>query len=290
MILDGIDVFAEVVEARSFSGAAKRLGMPTSTVSAKVARLEDRLGTTLIHRTTRQLRITPSGEAYYQRCVRALAELSEAERALADIAQEPTGLLTISAAADVAQFKLAPLIEDYLERYPKTSVDLRVSNQCVDLIAEGIDLAVRSGALDDSSLVVSRYSETRVGFWAAPGYLDRFGMPKTAEDLASHRLIHLSRATDLLNIADPAAGRTIALGQSRLSCDDMQTVRAFVEQGSGIGFLPDFIGAYPERPLVRVLPEVSSAPISAYFVYPAQRFVPRPVRAFIDLARSRDVR
>ncbi|MCJ8308682.1 MAG: LysR family transcriptional regulator [Hyphomicrobiales bacterium] len=288
MELDGIDVFAEVVNARSFSAAAKRLGMPVSTVSAKVARLEQRLGVTLLHRTTRQLNLTQYGKAYYERCVRALAEMSEAERELADQSQEPTGLLTISAAADLAQFKLIPLIEAYLERYPKTSIDLRVSNRRVDLVAEGIDLAIRSGELEDSSLVVSRYADTRVGLWASQDYVAQHGAPQNIQDLASHRLVHMSRAEDLLKIVGLDEKNFGLADRSRLSCDDLQTVRAFIEEGTGIGVLPDFIGAYRARPLVQVLPEVVSDPISAFFVYPAQQFVPRSLRAFIDLARAHE--
>lgn len=288
MELDGIDVFAEVVDARSFSAAATRLGMPVSTVSAKVARLEQRLGVTLLHRTTRQLNLTQSGKAYYQRCVRALAEMSEAERELADQLQEPAGLLTISAAADLAQFKLIPVIDAYLERYPKTSIDLKVSNRRVDLVAEGIDLAIRSGELEDSALVVSRYADTRVGLWASRDYLDRHGWPDSILGLGAHRLVQMSRAEELLKIADLRSEEIGTTDRSRLCCDDLQTVRAFIEQGAGIGVLPDFIGRYVERPLVQVLPDVVSDPISAYFVYPAQKFVPRALRSFIDLAREHE--
>ena len=286
MELDGIDVFAEVVEARSFSAAANRLGMPVSTVSAKVARLEQRLGVTLLHRTTRQLNLTPSGRVYYERCIRALTEMSEAERALAEQSEEPSGLLTISAAADLAQFKLIPLVEEYLERYPKARIDLRVSNRRVDLVAEGIDLAIRSGELEDSALVASRYADTRVGLWASQGYLDQYGPPTNIQDLSNHRLVHMSRAEELLRIVDLDGAEIGFADNSRLACDDLQTVRAFIEKGAGIGVLPDFIGSYPARPLIQVLPKVSSDPISAYFVYPAQKFVPRSLRAFIDLARE----
>ena len=286
MTLDGIDVFTEVVDARSFSGAAKRLGMPTSTVSAKVARLEERLGTTLIHRTTRQLSITPTGMTYYQHCIRALAEISEAERALAEQSQEPSGLLTISAAADIAQFKLVPLIETYLARYPKTTIDLKVTNLRVDLVAHGIDLAIRSGSLEDSALVVSRYADARVGLWASQDYLDNNGVPLSTNDLTDHRLVHMTRAADLLKINGLNTEQLALAGKGRLSCDDLQTVRTFVETGAGIGILPDFIGNYPKSPLVRVLPKVDSKPISVFFVYPAQKFVPRHLRAFIDTAKT----
>lgn len=286
MILDGIDVFTEVVDAQSFSRAAKRLGMPTSTVSAKIARLEQRLGTTLIRRTTRQLRVTAQGQSYYDRCVRALAELAEAERALSDQSSEPSGLLKITAAADITQYKLVPLIAAYLEKYPQTRVDLTVSNQHVDLIADGIDLAVRIGVLPDSSLVASRYFEARVGLWASQDYLDRHGVPQTVADLRQHSMVRMSRGAAFLKLVD-ATGQTVEPdGNGRLMSDDMHSCRAFIETGMGIGPLPDFIGNFPDAPLVRVLPDVASAPLTPYFVYPAQRFLPRNVRAFIDLAKA----
>ena len=290
MVLDGIEVFAEVVDAKSFSRAARRLGMPTSTVSAKVARLEERLGTTLIQRTTRQLSVTANGRAYYERCIRALAELSEAERALADAALEPSGLLVISVAADLAQFKLVPLIDTYLGRYPKTSVDLRITNQRVDLVAEGVDLAIRTGQMTDSTLVMRRYFPAHVGLWASRGYLDRNGTPHNARDLAQHTLLHMTRVGGPLALRDQTGGDLALTGKSRLACDDMQTLRTFVETGAGIGLLPDFIGEYPERPLVRVLPELRSDSLPISFVYAAQRFVPQTVRAFIDLAKGLETR
>ncbi|WP_375254233.1 LysR substrate-binding domain-containing protein [Yoonia sp.] len=286
MILEGIDVFTEVVDAKSFSTAARRLGMPTSTVSAKIARLEERLGTTLIQRTTRQLHVTPSGEAYYQRCIRAVNEMAAAERELADASQAPTGLLKISVPGDIAQFKLVPVVEAFLARYPKTSVDLNITNTRVDLIAEGIDLAIRVGALEDSTLVVRRFSEARLGLWASQDYLDKHGTPQTPRDLLTHSTVQMTQARDLMQLSDNH-GNDISLMRSNcIMCDDIQTVRTFVETGAGIGFLPDFAGAYTLRPLVQILPDVTGPPAPLSFVYPSQRYVPQNVRAFIDLAKS----
>ncbi|MFN3146268.1 MAG: LysR family transcriptional regulator [Paracoccaceae bacterium] len=286
MILDGIDVFTEVVDAQSFSRAARRLGMPVSTVSARVARLEDRLGATLIRRTTRQLSVTPLGQRYYDRCVRALAEMAAAERELADASEDPSGPLHISAAADLAQFKLVPVIDAYLARHPRTTVDLSVTNRHVDLIAEDVDLAVRIGTLPDSSLVARRYFEARMGLWATPAYLDRHGTPQSPADLAGHGLVRLSRDTGALRLLD-GEGQPVPLDMpARIAADDMQSCRSFALAGAGIAILPDFIGNAPDAPLVRVLPRIASAPIAPAFVYPAQRFVPRTVRAFIDLAMA----
>ncbi len=286
MILDGIDVFTEVVDAQSFSRAARRLGMPTSTVSARIARLEERLGATLIRRTTRQLSVTPLGQRYYDHCVSALAEMAAAERELAEASEEPTGPLRISAAADLAQFKLVPVIDAYLARYPRTTVDLSVTNRHVDLIAEDIDLAVRIGTLPDSSLVARRYLDGRMGLWATQAYLERHGTPRAPSDLAGHQLVRLSRETEALRLRD-AEGHPVPMDMPvRIAVDDMQSCRSFTLAGAGIAILPDFIGGAPDAPLVRVLPGIASAPVPLAFVYPAQRFVPRTVRAFIDLAMA----
>ncbi len=284
MILDGIDVFAEVVEAQSFSKAARRLGMPTSTVSAKIARLEERLGVTLIRRTTRQVSVTAEGRSFYARCVRALAELDLAERELADRTDGPKGRLTISAAADLVHYKLVPLVETYLETYPGTSIDLKIANERADLLADGIDLAIRVGHLPDSSLIARRFFTAHVGLWASSGYLARHGTPESIKDLAQHQLVLLNRAEGVMRLYDPTGTEIAYEAVARLTCDDMQSCRAFVETGAGIGLLPDFIGTYPATPLVPVLPEITSRPAEVHFVYPEQRFVPRALRAFIDIA------
>src|SRR5271165_2425292 len=154
MSVDSIQVFVEVVEAQSFTRAAGRLKMPATTVSAKIAKLEERLGVTLIQRTTRRLQVTPAGRAYYERCARALAEIAEGERELLAGTQEPSGLLRITTPPDLAHGLLTPKVERFLKAYPKTSVELIVTSQIVDLLAERIDLAVRVGVLNDSSLII----------------------------------------------------------------------------------------------------------------------------------------
>ena len=290
MVLDGIDVFTEVVDAQSFTLAARRLSMPSSTVSARIARLEKRLGTTLIRRTTRQLSVTPAGQAYYNRCVRALAEMAAAEADIAQRTQTPSGQLTVAAPADIAQFKLVSVIDRYLETYPEVSIDLRVANAHIDLLAEDIDLAIRVADLGDSGLIVTRYASIRVSLWASRAYLDRNGIPETLAELGDHQIVGMSRANALLDVYDTTGELKAVNERGRIVSDDMQSCRAFIASGAGIGILPDFIGEHPDTPLVRVLPAAASDPVSAYFVYPAQRYLPRTVRAFIDLAKETEPR
>ncbi|MBI5131282.1 MAG: LysR family transcriptional regulator [Rhodopseudomonas palustris] len=286
MSMDEINVFVEVVDAQSFTRAARRLGLPTTTVSAKLARLEARLGVTLIQRTTRQLHVTPAGRAYHAHCVRALAEIAEGEQALAAEAAEPSGLLRITAAPDLAHSLLAPLVERFLQRHPKAGVELIVTNTTMDLIAAGIDLAVRAGPLADSSLVVRRFRAARIGLWASPDYLARAGTPMTPADLARHAFIRFSRMGDRIVLSAPS-GEAVALPvTSRLASDDLENVRTFIARGNGIGPLPEFVGrdARNAVPLVPVLPGYASELGAVHFVYPAQRYVPKTVRAFLDIA------
>lgn len=282
MDLDGIAIFVKVVQAGSFSGAARLLGVPNTTVSAKVARLEKRLGVTLIQRTTRKLHITPAGRAYFERCVRGLEEIESAEAEVSLAAAEPRGLLRITAPADVAQAMLPPIVSRFLARYPRTRVEVLVANRVVDLVAEGVHLAIRAAALRDSSLVARRIIPFSAGLWASRAYLQRKGAPRTPPELAKHDLLVFPRFSALpLQLTD-GHHRVAAEVGSRLAVDDPTTLRNFLLQGEGIGMLPDFVAR--ESALVRVLPKWTWSSGALSFVYPGQRFVPANVRAFIDTA------
>jgi len=283
MVLEGIDVFVRVVQAGSFAAAARLLGMPTTTVSARIARLEERLGVTLIQRSTRRMHVTEAGVAYFGHCIEALNALEAGESQLAAAGTEPTGLLRITASADVANTVLPTLCERFLATYPKADIELIVTSRIVDLIAEGVDLAVRVGPMRDSTLVSGRLASAVLGLWASPAYLDRRGRPATPDDLAGHDIIRFSRIPQDFRLI--AGNHSFALpARSRLKADDIQTIRSLVLHGLGIGPLPDFSRLAPEQSLERVLPEYSTEPGNVYFVYPAQRFVTANVRAFMELA------
>jgi DNA-binding transcriptional LysR family regulator len=285
MSTQDIEVFVEVVDAEGFTRAAQRLGMPTTTVSSKIARLEARLGVTLIQRTTRRLHVTAAGRSYYGHCVRALSEMAEAQRELAAATGAPTGLLRITTPADFAHSVLPPIIERFLRTYPRASVELMVTNRVVDLVAEGIDLAVRIGPLEDSSLTTRRFQATQAGLWAAPTYLRRRGVPKTPADLVRHDLLHFSRLPETVTLRAGEDEARIDF-RGRLATDDLDNLRNFVARGAGIGLLPDFLGEELAKTaaVTRVLPDYVSPIRTIYFVFPAQKFVPQTVRAFIGLA------
>ena len=286
MDLDGIAVFVKVVQAGGFSKAARLLGMPNTTVSAKVARLEKRLGVTLIQRTTRKLHITPAGQAYFARCVHGLSEIEAAETELNSAAAEPRGLLRVTVPSDVAHSLLPPIAAKYVQTYPHASIELVVANRVVDLVGEGVDLAIRAAPLKDSTLVARKWVSFAGALWASRDYLSLRGTPQSPADLAKHDHVVFSRlATKSLRLTDGRQTAQIPL-KGRIIVDDLETVCAFVSRGDGIGGLPEFLvhKHADDEALVKVLPQWTWTTGALTFVYPSQPFVPAKVRAFIDLA------
>src|SRR5882724_11979866 len=226
MDLDGIAIFVKVLQAGSFSRAAKLLGMPNSTVSAKVSALEKRLGVTLLQRTTRKLRATQAGEAYYQRSLRALEELQAAENELETGRAEPQGILRLTAPVEIGHSVLPALGHAYLKNHPRMKVELIVTNRVLDLIVDGIDLAIRAGPLKDSSLIAKRFDLGYFGLWASPEYLAKHAAPRHPKELAQHNYLRSSRFKDngfpltngKENFSPTISGQLVA--------DDFETLRS----------------------------------------------------------------
>ncbi|MEK2644499.1 LysR family transcriptional regulator [Bdellovibrio sp. BCCA] len=286
MQLDGIDIFVKVVQAGSFTKAAKLLGMPLTTVSGKVALLEKRLGVTLLHRTTRKLNLTEAGEAYFRRCLRVLDEVEAAEKELTTKRSEPEGTLRITSTIDVGHIILPPIIKEYLKRYPKMRVELVATNRLVDLISEGVDLAIRIGSLKDSTMVARRFLESQASLWASAAYVKKHGLPKHPRDLEKHQCISFSaEKNNNIRLSRQGETQTVAF-PSRIVVDDMESTKAFVMQGDGIGLIPQFLCEEEARQgkLIPVLPQWTWGSLSLSFVYPAQRFVAPKVQSFIECA------
>ncbi len=286
MSLDDIEVFVEVVETGSFTKGARRLGIPLSTASAKVARLEDALGTTLLQRTTRQVQVTEDGKLYYSHCVQALSALAMGKEQLGAARGTPQGSLRISAPVDLAQFVLADAVDAYLARWPEVSVELVVTNRKVDLIAENIDLALRIGPLEDSSLIARKFIEAETGLFASGDYIARNGAPETLEALDRHQIIRMSLGRDMAQKLEGVVPRSLLAAGARISADDFSAIRSMVARGMGIGLLPSFTVANQpdEAGFRRVLPDKVSIPVFAYLIYPPQRFLAPKLRAFLDIA------
>jgi DNA-binding transcriptional LysR family regulator len=285
MELDAIAVFVKVVEAGSFAEAARLLKLPRTTVSAKIAALEKRLSVRLIERTTRKLRVTDAGLEYFHHCASALREMALGESALIARQAQPSGVLKLTAPVDLGRLVLPRITHAYLQRYPDIRVEMTLTNRVLDLVQEGIDLALRPGRQRDSSLVARRFFVDDLRLWAAPGYLDGAGRPERPQDLYRHRLVGhsvLRRAT----LSDGQACLPVTV-DGRVRLDDFDTLKAMLILGAGIGWLPDCLAADAAGTgeLEPVLPGwKAEAASEVYFVYPGRLYAPRKVQAFIETA------
>lgn len=287
MNLDGIDIFVRVVQAGSFTAAAKQLNMPVTTISGKVAQLEKRLGVTLIQRTTRKMNITDAGERFYNRCKIALEEIFAGQEELETGKKEPEGTLKITAAVDVGHSLLPPIIQSYMKAYPKMKVELAITNRMVDLLSENIDIALRIGTLKDSTFIARKFIETNGSLWASSAFVKKYGAPKDVKELK--KLPHINFAGNgdklQLNHLTKKISTTIETN-ARLTSDDMETIKHLILLGEGIGICPDFLCQSEEKSgkMIRVLPEWSWNTIEIHFVFPAQKYVPPKIHSFIDFA------
>lgn len=285
MEYDSIAVFVKVVEAGSFAEAARLLKLPKTTVSAKVAKLERRLGVSLIHRTTRKLRVTDAGQEFFHHCASAVREVELGESAVVSRQAEPSGVLKLTAPVDLGRMFLPEITHAYLQKYPDVEVEMTITNRVLDLVQEGIDLAIRPGHLKDSSLVARRFLDVDVSLWAAPAYLDGAGRPGEPQDLCGHRLVgHTAFRNATLSNGRASMPVTV---DGRLRSDDFGTLKSMLILGAGIGWLPDCLAtdAVVDGTLAPVLPGWKSEVASqVYFVYPGRRYAPRKVQAFIDTA------
>ena len=286
--VDAIAIFVKVVEAGSFSTAARRLGLPKTTVSAKVAALEKRLGVRLIQRTTRKLRMTEAGEKYFHHCAIATREVELGEAALQSAKEKPYGVLRVTAPVDVGRAVLPRIVRAYTMKYPDVSVELIVTNRIVDVVEEGVDLAIRwAGSLKDSSLIARRFIETRSNLWASPKYMKALGRhthPRELDNAAF--VVHPVLKTVILTNGKSDFELQLS---GRVVSDDLEVITALVVLGEGIAWLPDFLveDAVEAGTLVRVLsnwrPKKEQL-WTYYFVYAGRRYGLPKVEGFIKSA------
>lgn len=283
MDLNEIAVFVKVVESGSFSLAGKALGIPNSTVSHKVSTLEKRLGVTLIQRTTRKLHITPVGEAYFQKCLLGLEEIRAAESEIASAQSEPQGLLKITAPIDIGSSLLPAIISKYHKKYPKVQVEVILTDRRVDLLSEGVDLAIRAGELKDSSLIAKKIGTTYFVPVASQRYLKLHGTPLHPKDLLRHQCLQFTSLGESWKLTGPKGTFQVSLKNPML-INHLEMLRQMTIQDGGISFLPTSL-VYPdikEKRLVRLLPDWRSSISPVHFVYPGQKFVPAKLSAFIE--------
>ena len=278
-------VFTRAVETGSFSAAARTLNLTPSAVSKQIGRLEDRLGARLLNRTTRRLSLTEAGEDYYQRATRILADIAEAERAVAFSHDAPRGILRVSASIAFGQTQLVPLVPAFLALYPEIQVELNLSDRLIDLVDEGVDVAIRVAALPDSSHIARKIASERRIVCAAPSYLARHGTPATPEDLAAHNcLIYSTIATEDWGFRGPDGQQSVKVS-SNFVANGGEAVRDLAIAGLGVARLATFLvgPAIRDGRLVPVLTDFEERQEAAiHAVYPHQRHLSPKVRAFVD--------
>jgi DNA-binding transcriptional LysR family regulator len=283
--LNHVAVFVRVVETGSFTAAGAALGLPKSSVSRSVSRLELELGVRLLQRTTRSVHLTDAGHAYYQRVARALSGLEEAQSAVSDMQASPSGLVRLTAAVDIGVNILAGLVARFVRKHPTIHVELVLTGRIVNLVDEGVDLAVRAGKLDDSSLVARKVGTTESRLFAAPGYLRRRGTPKTLADLAQHDcvLFRGRRGRSGWELLGPKGLEKVDV-TGLVSADDFAFVRQMLLAGAGIGLIPWTVSAQDieRKRLVRVLSEYAAPGGALHVVYPSARYVPQRVALLRD--------
>lgn len=291
-MFSGIPEFIEAVEAGGFSAAAARLNLSRSAIGKTIAKLERRLNVRLFHRTTRMQSLTDEGQAFYERCRRALDEIQSGEAMLESGKREVTGRLRISMPVLFGRRCAAPLLLELARMHPKLELDLSFSDRVVDLFDEGFDLAIRNGVLrDEAGLAARKIAAHRMTLCASPDYLAARGAPRTVADLDGHDLIVYARSGETKRWALLENDGTAVdyFPETRLRLDDLEVIADAAASGMGIAWLPcwlvrDYVAAGTLAPALKT---VSSREVNVYAVWPQTPQLSLKMRAVIDLLAAR---
>ena len=288
--LTDIAVFVRVVEKGSFTAAAEALEISQSVVSRRVAALEKRLGVRLLQRTTRRMSLTEAGSELYRRAARGLADIAEAEIEVTRFQAEPRGTLRVSAPMSFSQLYLAPLIADFIERYPAVRVNLQLDDQQRDLVEEGFDLAIRIATLDDSQLVARKLAPARQVVCGSPEYLARRGVPEHPDDLLHHDCVVYTygREPSKWRFRVKGGGEHVVPVQGRVHTNNGTVLKIAAVGGAGLALLPTFYVADELRggTLKPVLTKFPPVDLGVYAMYPERKSLGPKVRAFVDCMRG----
>ena len=287
MDYNDLALFTRVVERGSFSDAARAAGLPKSSVTRGIARLEKELGVRLIQRTTRQRGVTDAGRELYERVRTAVGALEEAADAIREHGKEPRGTVRVTAPVDAAMMNLPEAMVAFAAKYPSIHVEMLLSNRVVDLVAEGVDVAIRAGRLADSTLVARKVGSTAAGLFASKAYLDKRGRPKKVADLAEHDcILFRGRGNKATWLLEGPKGQESVEVSALLGSDDYSFNARAITSGIGIGMLPLFIGnrcGAVAAELERVLPKYTAGPTGQlHVVMPSASFVPARVAVVRD--------
>ena len=281
MNLNDVSLFIRIVETGSFTSAAESLGIQKSTISRRIAQLEDDLGVRLLQRTTRKLKLTDDGEELFTRCQPLINDLENAKDQLSASQEDPRGRLRLTMPAELGVFMMNDVVATFMERYPKIQLEVELSTRLVDLIEEGIDLAIRVGELADSSLIARRIAHVSRGIYASPEYLKRMGSPQNPDELSKHACFGQLKAHDYWEFDNWPHAIEVT---GNLKANSIAFNREMVLQGLGIARLPRVYchGCVQAGELVEVLPDYTCPSIEVNAIYPSRRHLNPKVRLFID--------
>jgi DNA-binding transcriptional LysR family regulator len=284
--LDAMQAFVAVADLHGFAPAARKLGLSPSGVTRLIAALEDRLGARLLQRTTRSVTLTDVGARYLERARRILADVEEAEGSAQDERARPSGRLVVSAPDGFGRLHVSPVMSAYLKRYPDVNAELRLSDRMINLVEDGVDLAVRIGDLSDSSLVARHVGEMRRIVVASPGYLKQHGEPKTPQAIASHQTIQFGVAGTAPDWRFVEQGNELRVATApRFSTNSADAAIRYAVQGGGLTRVLAYQAAEAIKSgkLQIVLAKFERPALPIQIVYPTSRLLSAKVRAFIDL-------
>ena len=287
--LNAISVFCKVIETQSFTQAANQQNISVAMASKLVSQLEEHLKTRLLQRTTRKIVPTEAGMLYYQRCQAILLDLSEADSSISNMATSLQGNLLISVPRDFGLLYISPNLSKFIELHPNLHVEIEFEDKRVDLVAEGYDLALRIGYMQDSSLVARKISSSPMHFVASPSYLEARGTPLTPDDLEYHQGLLYKSSLNQVHWQSTKANQIQRYKiQSKVVSNNGMALLEMAKAGLGISNAPDFFvkDALASGDLVEILSEYKQKPLDIYVVYPNRRHLPAKVRAFIEFLAS----
>ena len=287
--LNAISVFCKVIETQSFTQAANQQNISVAMASKLVSQLEEHLKTRLLQRTTRKIVPTEAGMLYYQRCQAILLDLSEADSSISNMATSLQGNLLISVPRDFGLLYISPNLPKFIELHPNLHVEIEFEDKRVDLVAEGYDLALRIGYMQDSSLVARKISSSPMHFVASPSYLESRGTPLTPDDLEYHQGLLYKSSLNQVHWQSTKANQIQRYKiQSKVVSNNGMALLEMTKAGLGISNSPSFFvkDALASGELVEILSEYKQKPLDIYVVYPNRRHLPAKVRAFIEFLAS----
>ncbi|WP_439887860.1 LysR substrate-binding domain-containing protein [Pseudomonas sp. MBLB4123] len=282
---EGLDEFVAVAECGQFTAAAERLGLSSSQISRQIARLEERLQTRLFYRSTRRVALTEAGQTFLQHCQRLQDAREEALRAVGDLGSEPKGLLRMTCAVAYGERFIVPLVTDFMSRHPQLRVEIELSNRTLDMVQEGLDLAIRLGRLQDSRLVATRLAPRQMYLCAAPAYLQRYGRPHSLSELARHNCLIGSSDIWTFQLDGRETSQRV---QGNWRCNSGQAVLDAALRGLGLCQLPDYyvLEHLHSGALVSLLANQQPPNTAVWALYPQQRHLSPKVRQLVDFLKA----